>query len=159
MMHGLTAAFELTGDARFEAAAVRAADWWVDRFSADPLPPYDAADPAGAASPRDSCAAAITANAMTRLVARAPVRNARFQAFVDATVATLSQRCLGPGGMLLHGSWGNRRETTSHHIAPRVLRFPQEDVMPYGNYFVVELLTRRLRPGVPAFGLVEAGAT
>ena len=158
LVHGLTAAFELSGDARFESAAVRAADWWVTQFTADPLPPYDAADPAGSASPRDSCAAAITANAMTRLIALGPARHARYQPFVDATVATLLGRCLGAGGMLLHGSWGNRREAASHDIAPRVLRFPQEDVMPYGNYFIVELLMRRLRADVPAFGLVDGVA-
>jgi unsaturated chondroitin disaccharide hydrolase len=158
MLHGLTAAFEHSADPRFEEAAVRAADWWLAQFNVDPLPPYDAADPAGAASPRDSCAAAITANAMTRLITCAPLRHARFQAFVDATVATLLERCLGAGGMLLHSSWGNRREQSSHDIAPRVLRFPQEDVVPDGNYFVVELLARRLRAGVPAFGLVEGAA-
>jgi unsaturated chondroitin disaccharide hydrolase len=93
---------------------------------------------------------------MTRLVACAPVRHARFQASVDATVAALLERCLGACGILLHGSWGNRREPTSHDIAPRVLRFPQEDVVPYGNYFIVELLARRVGAGVPAFGLVPA---
>jgi unsaturated chondroitin disaccharide hydrolase len=133
LLHGLTAAFELSSEVRFEEAAVRASDWWIAQFDADPLPPYDVAEPAGHASPRDSCAAAIAANAMTRLIARAPARHARFQPFVDRTVATLLERCLGAGGMLLHGSWGNRREQTSHGIAPRVLRFPQEDVVPYGN--------------------------
>ena len=43
---------------------------------------------------------------------------------------------------MLHGSWGRMR-----HIEPgkpRLGRFPQEDVMPYGNYWIAECLYREL---------------
>jgi hypothetical protein len=38
-------------------------------------------------------------------------------------------------------------------IPGRRLRFPQEDVMPYGNYFTTELLYRELTDDWSAFAL------
>jgi hypothetical protein len=113
MLHGLMAAFELSGDARFEAAAVRAADWWLAQFDTDPLPPYDVADPAGAASPRDSCAAAITANALTRLIA---ARRFATPPAVCGVRRALLPPCLAPSPAALSTAVGatfTRRLTTS----------------------------------------------
>ena len=88
-------------------------------------------------------------------VTLAPETETRYRSVVTATLAELVEWYLGAGGVLLHGSWGNRREPPGHGIAPRRLRFPQEDVMPYGNFFVVELCYRVLHEDTPPFGLAS----
>ena len=43
---------------------------------------------------------------------------------------------------MLHGTWGRMRHVEAGK--PRLGRFPQEDVMPYGNYWIAECLYREL---------------
>ena len=143
-MHGFTTAYESSGEPRYLEAALRLGDWWVGHQGGDPVPIYDRADEEGPKRPKDSCAAAMAANTLVRLAEAAPHAAPRYRAAVEATVRELIHWYLSDAGVLLHGSWGFRREQVTHGIAPRRLRFPQEDVMPYGNYFIVELLYREL---------------
>lgn len=47
----------------------------------------------------------------------------------------------------LHGSWGRKRAKEIPGTPGALLRlgrFPQEDIMPYGNYWIAECLYREL---------------
>jgi unsaturated chondroitin disaccharide hydrolase len=77
-----------------------------------------------------------------RLARWMPDRAERYQSVAQATLKALIADFLTVGGVVLHGSWGRMR-----HIEPgkpRLGRFPQEDVMPYGNYWIAECLYRAL---------------
>ena len=71
-----------------------------------------------------------------------------FRSVIKATLVELVENYLTQGGVLLHGTWGHE-EKGFDKLAPQGLvrrsgRFPQEDVMPYGNYFLSECLFREL---------------
>lgn len=71
-----------------------------------------------------------------------------------ATLQALVTNFLSAGGVLLHGSWGRMR-----HIGPgkpRLGRFPQEDVMPYGNYWIAECLYREMSDDWSVLSLTES---
>lgn len=141
-MHNYTAAYESTGHQRFLDAAVKASDWWVKNVPSDWVPPYDFNDPNRAALPKDSCAAAIAANSLIRLAQIRPELASRYRPVVEGTMMELAKNYLTDGGILLHSSFGN--------IKPQgtlAVRFPQEDVVPFGNYYFVEALSRELSPG------------
>jgi hypothetical protein len=77
-----------------------------------------------------------------RLARWMPDRAERYQSVALATLKALIANFLTVGGVVLHGSWGRMR-----HIEPgkpRLGRFPQEDIMPYGNYWIAECLYRAL---------------
>ena len=155
-MHGLTAGWEATRDGRLLDAACRMSDWWIGRTREERVPFYDFDDPNAPEIPRDSCAAAIAADVLLRLARAAPAgeRAQAYEAAADATLAELIRNHLSPGGVLLHGSSGNARDTVfgraSSRLPPdragdsRTHRFPMEEVMPYGNLFIVSALYRRL---------------
>lgn len=155
-MHGFTAGWEALREPRCLDAARRMADWWILRTQEEPVPFYDFDDPEREAAPRDSCAAAIVADVLLRL-ARATEpgeASATYKAAADATLAELIRNHLSPGGVLLHGSSGRVRATVfgraSSRLPPdrapdqRTHRFPMEEVMPFGNMFIVSALYRRL---------------
>jgi len=56
---------------------------------------------------------------------------------------------VAPGGVVLHGSWGAGEGKSRWNSL-----FPRQDVMPYGNYWLVELLHRRLKPESNIFKFV-----
>jgi unsaturated chondroitin disaccharide hydrolase len=155
VMHSFVAAAELTASPTLAGAARRVIAWWLDNLPPDWVPFYDFADPQQAERPRDSCAAAMGLSALMRLRPEADDQD-RVDAAVVGTLDELCRNYLSLGGVLLHSSLGNvgdRLYTSpvSHDPPPRHApggfarcRFPQEDVMVYGNYFIVETLYRAL---------------
>jgi unsaturated chondroitin disaccharide hydrolase len=61
-----------------------------------------------------------------------------YQNIVQGTLEEIFQNYLSIGGILLHGSWGRVRKSWN------IGGFPQQDIMPYGNNWVVEVLYRLL---------------
>ncbi|TQM13296.1 glycoside hydrolase family 88 protein [Pseudonocardia kunmingensis] len=140
-LHNYVNVYEATGDPGFLEVARRVCRWYVDHLPGDHVPFYDFADPQAPAVPRDSCSASIAANALLRLARLDPESAGWAQPAGDAIVDELLLNYLSPGGVLLHGSWG---PLAPEKVGARISRFPLEDVMPYGNYWVVEALYRRL---------------
>ena len=66
-VYGFTMAYRYTGDARFLQTAQSAANYFLANLPADSVPPYDFNAPAGA--PKDSSAAAVTADGLLELSA------------------------------------------------------------------------------------------
>ena len=84
---------------------------------------------------------------------------------IDSTLAELCRNYLSVGGLLIHSSVGRvvKLYGMSQDRAPPgygkggvPTRFPQEDIMPYGNYFMIESLHRRLKAD-SAFQKLPAG--
>jgi unsaturated chondroitin disaccharide hydrolase len=161
-MTGFTAAYEVTGQPHYLETAARMTDWWLARTADDPVPFYDFDDPDRDQAPRDSCAAAIAANVFLRLNRLRP--DPRYLAAADATIAELNNNYLGRGGALLHGSCGRflpmmfgtvrtREPPKTPAEWPLARRFPQEEVMLYGEYFFVEALYRRTHDDWSMFAL------
>jgi unsaturated chondroitin disaccharide hydrolase len=162
-MLSYTTGYETTGEARFLDTATRMANWWVARTAVDPVPFYDFDDPRRGDLPRDSCAAAMAAGVLVRLDRL--VRGAGYLEAADRTIAELCANYLGRGGGLLHGSAGNIRTPTLFGRAhsrraprsaaewPSSFRFPQEEVMPYGDFFFVDALYRRSHEDWRVFAL------
>ena len=75
-----------------------------------------------------------------RLARWLPDRAERYRSVARSALNALIANFLTVGGVVLHGSWGRMR-----HIRPanrRLGRFPQEDIMPYGNYWIAECVYR-----------------
>lgn len=140
-IHGHVNAYEASGQERFLDVARRAGRWFVDHLPEDRVPFYDGEDPAVPHVPRDSCAAAIACCALMRLARLDPSSATWADPAADAVLDALLADHLSPGGVLLHSSWGRLPDDKA---GAGFSRFPQEDVMPYGNYWIVEALWRRL---------------
>ena len=141
-MLGFAHGYEAGGQQKYLDAARRAADWYVANAPPGWVPHYDYDDPDRAMLPYDSCAACIATAVLFRLARWLPERSARYQEVARQTLLALVENFLSVGGTVLHGSWGRMR-----HIEPgkpRLGRFPQEDIMPYGNYWIAECLFREL---------------
>jgi unsaturated chondroitin disaccharide hydrolase len=141
-MLGYAHGYEASGNPLYLDAARRAADWYVEHVPPGWVPRYDFHDPDRDSLPYCSCTAAIATAQLIRLARWLPNRAERYRAVARETLRALLTNFLTPGGVLLHGSWGRMR-----HIEPgkpRLGRFPQEDVMPYGNYWIAECLYREL---------------
>jgi unsaturated chondroitin disaccharide hydrolase len=141
-MLGYAHGYEGSGNVKYLAAAERAADWYVQNAPQDWVPRYDYFDPEREKMPYDSCAAAIATAVLQRLARWIPNKADRYRKTARATLEALMSRFLTDGGVLLHGTWGRMRHIEPGH--PRLGRFPQEDVMPYGNYWIAECLFREL---------------
>lgn len=139
-MHNYTNAFDATGDAEFLDIARAVSRWYVEHLPADNVPHYDFGDPAIPHVPRDSCSAAISANALLKLAALDPASATWALPAGRAIIDELVAHYLSPGGVLLRGSWGR---LPPEKAGAGISRFPLEDVMPYGNYWIVEALYRR----------------
>lgn len=140
-IHGHVNAYEASGEDRFLDVARRAGRWFVEHLPEDHVPFYDGGDPDVPHVPRDSCAAAIACCALMRLARLDPTSAAWADPAADAILDALLHDHLSPGGVLLHSSWGRLPDDKA---GAGFSRFPQEDVMPYGNYWIVEALWRRL---------------
>jgi unsaturated chondroitin disaccharide hydrolase len=141
-MLGFTHAHEASGKRKYLDTARRAADWYVDHVPPGWVPRYDYDDPDRMTLPFDSCAACIATAVLMRLARWLPERAERYRHVARETLKALLANFLTPGGVVLHGTWGRMR-----HIEPgkpRIGRFPQEDVMPYGNYWIAECLYREI---------------
>lgn len=143
-MLGYAHGYEASGKPHYLDAAMRAADWYVDHAPEGWVPRYDYDDPERASLPYDSCAACIATAVLLRLARFLPERAERYRNVARETLKALIANFLTVGGVVLHGSWGRMR-----HAEPgksRLGRFPQEDVMPYGNYWIAECLFREMSP-------------
>ncbi|WP_428679352.1 hypothetical protein [Reyranella sp.] len=134
--------YEASGKPAYLDAARRAADWYVANVPPEWVPRYDFQDPERESLPYCSCTAAIATAQLMRLACWLPDRADRYRHVARETMKALIANFLSPGGVLLHGSWGRMRHIEPGH--PRLGRFPQEDVMPYGNYWIAECLFREL---------------
>jgi unsaturated chondroitin disaccharide hydrolase len=141
-MLGFAHGYEASGKSHYLDAARSAADWYVDHAPPGHVPRYDYDDPDRATLPYDSCAACIATAVLLRLARWLPDRTERYRTVARETLKALVADFLTVGGVVLHGTWGRMR-----HIEPgkpRLGRFPQEDVMPYGNYWIAECLYREM---------------
>jgi unsaturated chondroitin disaccharide hydrolase len=134
--------YEATGDRRFFDAAVRVCDYYLEHMlgGGRVVPFYDVRDPRIPDVPRDTCTAALAANAMVRLMHVEPALESRYGAYVEAAIAELLESHTTADGTLLHGSWGNMWGNAA------------ECVMPYGNLFLTETLYRLLHPDADPWG-------
>jgi unsaturated chondroitin disaccharide hydrolase len=137
---GYANGYEATGSDHYLDVALRAADWWVQHAPTDWVPYYDFDDPNHDSIPRDSCAAVVAATQLLRLARWRPDRAERYCGVARGTALELLRNYLSPGGVLLHGSWGRLRQRHGAGLG----RYPQEDIMPYGNYWITEYLYREL---------------
>ena len=148
-IHNFTNAFEALGDERYLAAALKLLRWYVAHIPADCVPYYDFDDPDIATIPRDSCSAALVSNAIMRLIRYRPQLHEEFQPLLEGTLDEILHNYLAVGGTLLHGSWGRVRGASG------IGAFPQEDIMPYGNYWIAESLYRFLKDDWQLFRTIE----
>jgi unsaturated chondroitin disaccharide hydrolase len=156
VMHNYVNAYEASGVERFLEAARHSSRWYVDHLPADQVPFYDFGDPAAPAVPRDTCSASLAANALRRL-ARIDAESSPWAGrAADDILAALVTDHLTPGGVLLHSSWGR---LSAEKAGADISRFPLEDVMPYGNYWVVEALYRALRSDWSKLSLSPGAST
>lgn len=135
-IHSFTSAYEAYRVEKYLDTALGLVQWFLMKLGNDLVPPYDFDDPDNANGPRDSCTAAIVANALLRLAVLHPPSRAEFRHQASRILAELVTNYLTSGGVLLHGSWGRAKRRFN------LGRFPQEDVMPYGNYWIAEALFR-----------------
>ena len=143
-MLGYAHGYEASRQDRYLDAARRAADWYVAHAPEGWVPRYDYHDPDRSSLPYDSCAACIATAQLMRLARWLPDRAGQYRSVARATLQALMNDFLTADGTVLHGSWGRMRHVKPGK--PRLGRFPQEDVMPYGNYWIAECLFRELSP-------------
>lgn len=144
-IHNCTNAWEATRDPAFLDAATRMIDWYLAHVPEDRVPFYDFQDPDIPNVPRDSCTATLVTNAMIRLARWRPELASRYRPAIEATLTELLSSYLTAGGILLHGSWGRKRAKEIPGKPGAILklgRYPQEDIMPYGNYWIAECVFR-----------------
>lgn len=156
-MLGYAHGYEASGKPAYLDAARRAADWYVAHAPAGWVPRYDYHDPDRETLPYDSCAACIGTAQLLRLARWLPDRAERYRHVARETLKALLANFLTPGGVVLHGSWGRMRHVEPGK--PRLGRFPQEDIMPYGNYWIAECLFRELADDWSVLALRREPAT
>lgn len=142
-MHGHVNAYEATGDRQFLDIARAASRWYVDHLPEGRVPFYDFGDPAAPHIPMDSCSASIAANALLRLAALDPESATWALPAGEDIARALFTRHTSAGGVVLHSSWGRLPEDKA---GAGFSRFPQEDIMPYGNYWTIEAAWRLCQP-------------
>ena len=140
MLHSLVSCVEAFDDERIRAALTRAAGWYRARMPEDGVLYYDFDDPRTDEIPRDSCGTLIGAVALRRC-ADLGIDQEAFRAAADRSETEILRNYVSPGGVVLHGSWGVGEGKSRWNTL-----FPQQDVMPYGNYWLLELLHRKTRP-------------
>lgn len=136
-VHNYLNGFEGTGDPAHLGASLRAAAWFWDHLPESKVNFYDYDDPGAPAIPLDTCASLMAANAFLRYsrIPEVPEGKTWFQRGREI-IERVCEDHMTLGGTVIHGSWGRIRERLC------IGRFPQEDVMAYGNYWVVEGLYR-----------------
>ena len=152
-MLGYAHGYEASGEKRYLDAATRAADWYVDNAPDGWVPRYDYHDPDRDSLPYDSCAACIGTAQLLRLAHWLPERAERYRQVARSTLTALISDFITDSGTVLHGTWGRMRHVEPGK--PRLGRFPQEDIMPYGNYWIAECLFRELSEDLSTLSLVH----
>jgi unsaturated chondroitin disaccharide hydrolase len=132
-------------DPRIRDALGKAARWYVANMPEDGILYYDYDDPRKAEIPRDSCGTLLGTVALRRCAALG-IDVGDGLALADRSEAELLQNYVAPGGVMLHGSWGVGEGKSRWNTL-----FPKQDVMPYGNYWLPELLHRQLKPASTVF--------
>ncbi len=145
MLHSLAACLESFQDARIRDAFERAVAWYLSRLPDDGVLYYDFDDTRFNEIPRDSCGTLIAAVALLR-AADLGVEPDRCRQAALLSEREILANYVSPGGVVLHGSWGAGEGKSRWNSL-----FPRQDVMPYGNYWLAELLHRRLRPESSVF--------
>jgi unsaturated chondroitin disaccharide hydrolase len=152
LMHSLLCCLETFGDdGAIRTALEKASMWYVAHLPEDGLLYYDFNDPRLSEIPRDSCGTLIGLVALRRCLALGLLDDRARQAADRSEIAILD-RCVGPGGVVLHGSWGVGEGKSRWNTL-----FPQQDVMPYGNYWLLEMLHRQLKPDSRVFSFTHKG--
>jgi len=136
-VHNYLNGYEATRDTTHLDVAVRAAQWFWDRLPETMVNHYDYDDPRVPRVPLDTCSSFMVANAMIRFGRMPEVRDGaewakRGRQIVERVCADHMTYC----GTILHGSWGQISDRLG------IGRWPQEDVMGYGNYWSAECLYR-----------------
>jgi unsaturated chondroitin disaccharide hydrolase len=149
-MHSFVSAAEVSGDLRLVEASRKLVSWWIDHVPADWVPYYDFDDPDRINAPRDSSAAAQATSALMRLKGTT-AWSGRLAGIIDSTLRELCLNYLSVGGLLAHSSFGRLGEQLYGGKVgadqPKVRsssRFPQEDIISQGNYFIVDIIYRTL---------------
>lgn len=138
-IHNYLNGFEATGDQAHLDASLRAARWFWDRLPESMVNFYDYDDPNGPKIPLDTCSSFMAANAFIRY-GRMPEIADRAE-WAERGRRVVERVCtdhMTYGGVILHGSWGKNTARSGKG------RWPQEDVMSYGNYWSLECLYRLL---------------
>jgi unsaturated chondroitin disaccharide hydrolase len=149
MLHSLASCLEAMDDPRIRDALGKASRWYVANMPEDAILYYDYDDPRRPDIPRDSCGTLLGTVALRRCAALG-MDISDGLALADRSQTELFANYVAPGGVVLHGSWGVGEGKSRWNTL-----FPKQDVMPYGNYWLTELLHRQLKPAstVFAFGL------
>lgn len=138
-LYGFAATWASTGDEVFLCTARRLAEYALRRAPADLVPYWDYDCPDIPATPRDSSAAAVLAAGLLELAAAEPDPGlaGRWRGHAEALLHSLwhnySARPVGWPCFLLHGS-----RSVPHGLA--------DSGLIYGDYYLLEALTRLLRP-------------
>ncbi|HEX6979735.1 MAG TPA: hypothetical protein VF342_10595 [Alphaproteobacteria bacterium] len=147
MLHSLVSCLETFDDERIRDALTRSVRWYLSRLPEDGILLYDFDDPRTADIPRDSCGTLIGAVALWRAAALG-IESKAATAAANRSMAEILRNYVSPGGVVLHGSWGVGEGRSRWNTL-----FPRQDVMPYGNYWLVEALHRCLQPASTIFRL------
>jgi unsaturated chondroitin disaccharide hydrolase len=145
LMHSFASCLESADDTRIRDALGRAARWFVAHMPEDGILYYDYDDPRRGEIPRDSCGTLLGSVALRRCAALG-IDVGDGLALADRSEAELLRNYIAPGGVVLHGSWGVGEGKSRWNTL-----FPLQDVMPYGNYWLAELLHRQMRPDSDVF--------
>ncbi len=146
LLHSLVSCLEAYGDDDLIRSSLeRAARWYVENLPEDGLLYYDFNDPRLTEIPRDSCGTIIGLVALRRCLALGMLDDTAREA-ANRSEAAILERCVGPGGVVLHGSWGVGEGKSRWNTL-----FPQQDVMPYGNYWLLEMIHRECKPESKVF--------
>ncbi len=151
MMHSLASVLESAEDARIRDALGKAARWYVAKMPEDAILYYDYDDPRRGEIPRDSCGTLLGTVALRRCAALG-IEVAGGLALASRSEAELLRNYVAPGGVVLHGSWGVGEGKSRWNTL-----FPQQDVMPYGNYWLVEMLHRQMKPASAVLSFTPRG--
>jgi unsaturated chondroitin disaccharide hydrolase len=116
-------------EARWLAAAMRGADWWIEHIPTDRVAFWDFDDPAIPNTERDTAATAIAAAALLKLGVIAPTdsERARYRECAEATVEALVTRYLTPTslddkripGILTESCFNKRRDARRQDAVSR----------------------------------------
>lgn len=138
-IHNYLNGYEATGDSNHLDVSLRAARWFWDRLPESMVNFYDYDDPGAPRIPLDTCSSYMAANTFIRYGRMPEVPDGaewakRGRQMIERVNADHMTYC----GTILHGSWGQISDRLG------IGRWPQEDVMGYGNYWSVECLYRLL---------------